>query len=218
MQYESEKIARNRLNVQGKNQYSILEGEKTDTGENDFLQKSCRHITAQRIAEENNISGCTVLKYATYTRALEEIGQKAPEIVPKILSGRCKISHKKAVELSQLTPDEIKRIGRKIERSQQPFIQYSKTRQEIEQSAEQINSVEALPIPSVKDMPVFDPDAEITALTLTIPSWSSSIDRTRTKADLNIVSNHAKGKLKEVLIVLQDKITNILLAIKEGNE
>ena len=64
-------------------------------------------------------------------------------------------------------------------------------------------------------MPAFDPDAEITALTLTIPSWASSIKRTQTNADFDRVSNYAKDKLTETLIDLQNTISKMLSAIKE---
>lgn len=218
MQYESEKLAHNHKNSQGKNQYGVPEGmsryEPFDQNK-DVARIFSGHVTAQRIAEENNISNGTVQKYAIYTRALEAIGQKAPEIVPKILSGRCKISHKNVVELSQLTSDEIKKISRRIEKNQQPFVQYNETRKEIQRNAGKISSSNAHSIPSVKDMPIFDPDAEITGLTLTIPSWSSSIDRTRIKTNLSIVSHHAKGKLTEALTNLQRNISIMLCAIKE---
>ena len=111
MQYESEKLAHNLKNTRGKNQYGEPEGDVSCTisDSNEETQGSLSgHITAQRIAQENQISGGTVLKYAIYTRALEAIGQKAPEMVPKILSGRYKISHKNLVDLSWLTSDEIK--------------------------------------------------------------------------------------------------------------
>ncbi|OGO88567.1 MAG: hypothetical protein A2Y15_06480 [Clostridiales bacterium GWF2_36_10] len=160
------------------------------------------------------------MNYAIYTRALETIGQKAPEMVPKILSGRYKISHKNVVDLALLTSDEIKKVGRRIERSQQPFVQYNSTRQEIQNTMGQASSNDSPSNPSpsnpsVKDMPAFDPDAEITALTLTIPSWASSIKRTRTNTDFDRISNYAKDKLTETLIDLQHTISKMLSAIKE---
>ena len=155
MQYESEKLAHSLKNARGKNQYCEPEGELSctisDSNEETGPSPS-GHVTAQRIAQENQISGGTVLKYAIYTRALEAIGQKAPEIVPKILSGRYKISHKNVVDLSRLTSDEIKKVGRRIERSQQPFVQYNSTRQEIQNTVGQASSSESPSIPSVKDM------------------------------------------------------------------
>ena len=64
-------------------------------------------------------------------------------------------------------------------------------------------------------MPKYDPDAEITGLTLTIPSWASSIDRTRSNTNLDVVSNTARNKLIDALNKLQDKVSEMLTAIKE---
>lgn len=58
-------------------------------------------------------------------------------------------------------------------------------------------------------MPAFDPDAEVAGLTLTIPSWVGSIERTRTKANLSIVSVQARDKLMDALISLIDKASEI---------
>ena len=219
MQYESEKLAHGLKNAQGKNQYGEPVGEVScavSDSSAETLPSPSGHVTAQRIAQENQISGGTVLKYSMYTRALETIGQKAPEMVSKILSGRYKISHKNVVDLSRLTSDEIKKVGRRMERIQQPFVQYNSTRKEIQDTKEQSPFTDSPSTPSVKDMPVFDPDAEITALTLTIPSWASSIKRARTNTDFDRISNYAKGKLRETLVEFQYIILKILSEIKEG--
>lgn len=90
MQYENEKVVTKIRNRLGKNQHSIDTSDMSEAEED----RACRHWTARRIAEENNVSAATVQKYAFYTRALEEIGRKEPKLVPKILSGQYKIAHK----------------------------------------------------------------------------------------------------------------------------
>ena len=216
MQYESEKIVNNKKNILGVNQYSrpssVVPFEGFELCRD--RSKTNGHITAQRIASENHVSIGSVQKYAMYTRALETIGKADPSMVPKILSGRYKISHQNVVELSRLPPEEIRKVGRKIERNQQTFVQYKKTRKEIQEGI-QSEAVIMASGPSVKDMPEFDPDAELTGLTLTIPSWGSSIERIRTKTDLGIVSSRARTKLSDALKELKKKIDDMLEAIKE---
>ena len=219
MQYETEKIAVTKRNAAGLNQYNLPEGDTSYSVDDDDEQEFFRplpsgHLTAQKIAEENHISQGTVQKYAMYTRALEEIGKVCPTIVPKILAGMYKISHKNLLELSRMEPSEMRKVVRKIEVAQQPFVQYNKTRREI-QPASAVGSAPIKPKPSVKDMPAYDPDAEITGLTLTIPSWSSSIDRTKNKADLSSISDNARIRLAEALAELHLKIAEMLDAIKE---
>lgn len=214
MQYESEKVVNSRKNFLGVNQYSPLSPTIPYEGFeiNRDRSKTFGHITAQKIAHDNHISIGSVQKYAMYTRALEVIGKADPSMVPRILSGRYKISHQNVIDLSRMPPDEIRKIGRKIERSQQTFVQYKSTRKEIHEG-----SADTEPIlsagPTVKDMPQFDPDAEITGLTLTIPSWGSSIERIRTKTDLSIVSATARTKLTDALKNLQKKIDDTLFQL-----
>ena len=74
-----------------------------------------------------------------------------------------------------------------------------------------------LPIPAcfVKDLPAYDPDAEISSLALTVPSWVSSIDRTRSIANLNDISSNSRRKLEKELLLLKKTIDTMLADIKE---
>ncbi len=72
-------------------------------------------------------------------------------------------------------------------------------------------------LPAIKSMPAFDPDAEVAGLTLTIPSWTSSIERTKNAADLTTVSTLAKVRLEEALELLDSKVQEMLRAIKEDS-
>ena len=69
--------------------------------------------------------------------------------------------------------------------------------------------------PSVKDMPAFDPDAPAVELSLTVPSWTSSIKRAYNNINAAIVSDRAKKNLKAVLCDLQENIADILALIEE---
>ena len=210
MQYESEKVVTRIRNKIGKNQHTVDISSMNE----DEADKACRHWTAQRIAEENNVSAATVQKYAIFTRALEEIGKKEPRLVPKILSGQYKIAHKHVMEMAELTPEDLRRINRKIERNPAQFMQYKATRPPVPGKYETAAG-DAPTGPSVKDMPEFDPDAEISSLTLTIPSWKSSIERAKNTADLAIVSPQAKGNLVQALHELRKTIADLLSEMED---
>lgn len=70
-------------------------------------------------------------------------------------------------------------------------------------------------LPLIKIPPMHDPDAEIAGLTLTVPSWVSSIERARNNADMNAASTSAKSKLEEALLSLQEKVSEMLSEIRE---
>jgi len=77
------------------------------------------------------------------------------------------------------------------------------------------NPVPSVTRPSVKDMPAFDPDAPAVELSLTVPSWTSSIKRAHKNINAAIVSDRAKEKLQYVLCELQDTIAELLALIEE---
>ena len=62
-------------------------------------------------------------------------------------------------------------------------------------------------------MPVYDPDSEITRLTLTIPSWISSIQRTRNTININEASDAAKDKFMQSLFDLENEVNKMLNAL-----
>lgn len=216
MQYENEKIVNAKKNAFGINQYysptESLPYEEYNPAETESISYS-KNKTARKIAEANHISHGTVEKYAIYTRALETIGKKEPRLVPKILSGRFKVSHNNVLELAKLSKDEIQDINLRLERSKPSFVQYQTTRKEIQKSIDNLHSSH-----SIKDMPAYDPDAEITGLTLTIPSWSSSIIRIKGASDFTNTTPQAKSKLKNALTDLLAVINDMLLVLKEDTE
>ena len=62
-------------------------------------------------------------------------------------------------------------------------------------------------------MQKFDPDAELSSLSLTIPSWCSSIERVMNVTDFQRSSKEGKKRLKiqlSNLMTVIDKITKIL--------
>ena len=68
---------------------------------------------------------------------------------------------------------------------------------------------------AIINMPDYDPDAEVTGLTLTIPSWTSSITRTQSNTDMNSISLKARMNLERALFTLQATIEELLRAMKE---
>lgn len=154
-------------------------------------------------------------KYAVFSKALDAVGRSDPELPGKVLSGTFKISHKNLVALSKMPPEEIRRIGTSSEDLQHPFTSYSDTRKEFVNIEDQPITPMPETLPPIKVTPKHDPDAEITGLTLTVPSWVSSIERARNHANINDVSMDAKHRLEAVLLSLQEKVSEMLSDIRE---
>ena len=70
-------------------------------------------------------------------------------------------------------------------------------------------------VSTVKDMPNYDPDAEVASLTLTMPSLGSSINRVRQNSRMNTVSPSAKNALRKELEALQMAIDQLRQCLAE---
>ncbi len=176
-----------------------------------------KNPTAERIAENYHLAHSTVEKYAIYSRALDSIGYKSPPMLPKILSGKYKISHENVIMLARMDATSVQKLEGRLEEKEDStsFVPFSITRDQINNCflGDEIHKLH----PEIKNMPAFDPDAEINGLALTIPTWINSISRTKSNIDLDIVSPGARKKLETVLRDLIDSIGVLLRLIRSDD-
>lgn len=128
-------------------------------------------------------------------------------------AGNYKVSYNNLVALSMMDTNEIQELGKKVAQSPLAFIRYSESRKNITGETPAKLPGPVPETPAIKTMPAYDPDAEVAGLTLTIPSWMSSIERTKKTADLNVISPSAKDKLEEALEALQNKVQEMLVML-----
>lgn len=197
--YEAEKILGTR-NPSGRNQHPEKEvngrlGHKPQTQE-------YQRITAAKLGEEYNINERTVRQYGNYSRAMDVLAEKEPELISEVLSGKVKISYNTISKLTNLPVQKTKNVKNKSGNKNSN----SNVKKALITKSEKI---------TIKDMPIYDPDSEISGLTLTIPSWVSSINRTLSVADFNKISNKAKIKLQSELNNLEYTVDAMLLALEE---
>jgi hypothetical protein len=211
--YEMEKIL-GAHNAAGTNQHTKKEVRSKLLTEPPFDESVCR--TRERLGEEYRISHATVNKYGIYANALDSLSRVVPELVPKILSGEVKISHENIVELSQLSGQDVRCLSQHISDDVTEFVGYSDMRKILPRRQDSAVKL-PLPIPngSVKDMPAYDPDAAISSLALTVPSWVRSIDCARSVTKLSDITDNARCKLEKELLGLRETIDSMLAAIKE---
>ena len=183
-----------------------------------------KNPTAERIGSEYHISHGTVEKYGRYSRAVDAISDVSPELAPQILNGTLKVSQDNLIALSKLDNHNMHRYARQLQASpEEPYSRYLDTRKKLSSMAPPprppINPTQAKPprMPirtGIKNMPEYNPDAEVTGLTLTVPSWGSSIYRVLNKADLGNITPQARDKLVVALSDLQKAIEALLQAIE----
>jgi hypothetical protein len=213
--YDIEKII-GAHNAAGTDQYTRKEDRPKMLVEPFYDESASR--TAQRLGEEYHLSYATVCKYGIYAQAIDALAKTVPELIQKVLSGQVKISQENIIQFSRLSPQDVRHLSDHLSGDTIRFVGYSGVRKVFpEKSGLSEELPPTIPAGSVKDMPAYDPDAEISSLTLTIPSWKSLIDRTRSVTNLTETSSNARCKLEEELVALKETIDAMLMAIKEDN-
>ena len=198
--YEMEKILLN--NPGGKNQYSKIYKENEEIKEE--RDRIHRPVTAIKLGKEYNVSTRTVLTYANYSKAIDKLNKEEPDLTQKILNGEIKVPQNQVIRISKLSP----KIKNKIQK-------YLK---------KETNSTDYLIKPKtvanekkykIKEMPEYDPNAELVSLSFTIPSWIESLDRVLSLSKYKTATKDVKNKVKKELHNLEFSIGTMILALEE---
>lgn len=170
----------------------------------------------ERLGKLYHIRQETVERYATYAKVIDIVRAAVPELAEGLLFGRLWLSVDRIMELPYKTPEELQKLKVLLRSGiDQPgggncldMILPAGIRKPV---------LSDVPKISVKDMPSYDPDAEIASLTLTIPAWVSSIRRINQSVNFSAISSGAKQAARKELILLKHEVEAVLHTIrKEG--
>lgn len=166
-----------------------------------FCENSVGRIK-ERIAKEYHLNRCSVSRYSLYAQAIDYIAAMAPETANQILAGEMKTLMEAVMECNGKTENEMAKL-------------LTASRESMSAKRTAFAEEEIARDTTVKDMPVYDPDAEINSLALTIPSWISSINRTHSMAKFPLLTPKGRKQLEQELYQLQKAIQVMLYALKE---
>ena len=212
--YEAEKII-GIHNRTGNNQYTknnVVRTKMLFEPDNPIRES----FTARRLGEEYRLSHATITKYGAYSRAVDTLAEKNEELVPKILSGQTKISQDNLIELAKLPIKDLKRVSKQLLENDRDFVGFAAARKRLDGPPRPQSPIfNAPPETSIKNIPAFDPDAELSSLTLTIPSWISSLERINCTTNFDLASIKAKDKLSTMLDKLKNTSNQLLELTRE---
>lgn len=180
--------------------------------------------TAASVGKEYNISHFAVHAYKEIATSIDTIAEKDNRLAERYLSGQLRIKKDDLITIASMTKWQVRALTNSLLRQNktscrtQDILEALSSRDlqlENQTAKERRRAQATAPMPSVKDMPVYSPDSEVTSLSLTVPSWRSSIDRTFSKTNMQEISDKARTRLRIELLSLRDSIEVILLAIEE---
>ena len=183
-----------------------------------------KYRIAYKIGESQNLSGGAVLKYHAFSIAIDTIFNTAEDLGQRLLMEQIKVSHENTIELSRLTPNEIRHLSNIISEQRMRHLTYQDIRQEVKnkhtnsrstvsrnEKREQSNSS---PI-SIRQMPAYNPDADVNSLCMTIGSWVSSMDRVNHNVDFSTISSKALIDLVRQLTILEQTVAVLRKSLAE---
>lgn len=173
---------------------------------------NCRRIT-EKLSEEYDIGVNTVAKYSSYAKAIDIIYDYTPDLALKTLHEKIRISTENILTISKMSRNDILQISEHVLSGAAEFETFAGSRK-LFKNNDMPNAQQSIQ-GSIKDMPQYDPDAEIASLSLTIPSWISSMKRVCKVTDIKKVSDDAKNKLSKELENLCNQIFETFDFIKE---
>ena len=204
------------------------EMEKTIGGRNQFIEQDARPQngtkhnpdkylmrTRERLGAEYHIGYNTVTRYADYANALDVIVGVVPEFHKKVMSGEIKVTQDRIIRIAALSAHEIKRIGAELLANPNAYFGYTDDNGDLVKNTPIEIQLANMQIGAIKEMPKFDPDAEVLSLALTIPPWASSINRVLVSPNIGNITADARNKTAETLDELKAAIDKLLGALKE---
>lgn len=92
-EYEAEKVKESR-NPKGNNQYKVVTDQSGP-------KPNSTHVTRRKVADRHHVGEGTIQRDSEFARAVDTIGDAAPEIRQKILSGEMCAPKKQIVEIAE---------------------------------------------------------------------------------------------------------------------
>lgn len=209
--------------------YLIAYGDGKKAPEGDYEASQIRipakrrgHI-AKNISSSANLSAGAVMKYSRYAKALDDIRSREPGIFSKILNGQIKISQENTIAISMLSTEDFHILRDFFMSKGNDRISNSEIWHELQWGRIHVSvptrerKPKSAVTPAIKQMPAYDPDAELSSLTLTIPSWIRSIQRVAKNADFNSATPSARERLWFQLMALAGEADHLMLIAKENS-
>ena len=172
--------------------------------------------TWEKIGSEYHISVATVRKYGIYAQMLDQLHGWEPAFVKMILQGNFRVSHENLVEITTLKREEVNRLSKYFFNGNEPHPSYMKFKSLHYDDKPRATKV-APPAGSIKEIPQYDPDAEVASLGLTVPSWTDSVKRVQRNTDFAKISERARWRLVYELDRLLYCVEDMLAVLKEDN-
>ena len=192
----------------------LYTSERNKRSEDESMDDIKRHL-----GDTFGYASASIKNFAAFSKGIDKIARILPNIAADILNDKTRLSEKDIYSMLKMTPKEIERIIERINIEKMPakfIIAEQNTLGTNPKRPGRPKLIKSeVPRASVKDNPSYNPDAQLNALTYTIPSWVSMIEQTFSSSDFALVSSGARDRLTDELNKLIDAASTMTALIAE---
>jgi hypothetical protein len=183
----------------------------------------CERESIRNICEQMGIalgySIFTIKRAINYAIAIEKIQELLPNIATDILNGKMRFTAFDTIALAKMDFLEICAVVERLENENTSakiiIVEQKILRKKTNRPGRPKRDIDEALRTSVKDTPLYNPNAQINALAYTIPSWVSMVERTMATSVFSETSLSARDRLMEEASKLTEAINNISRLLKE---
>ena len=155
----------------------------------------------------------TIRRYVRFGRQLDKLEELVPGSRIKVLTGSQAIMMSHMPALLKMPVEQLERmINDKKTRRLLPSPEYYAPNQRIRKTRPKKDIKYE---PGIKQMPKYDPDADLNGLRYTVGAWRKAITRTAVQADLSRATEAGKADLKQVLRKLIHEAQDLCKLLEE---
>jgi hypothetical protein len=178
------------------------------------------HIVYEQMGNIFGYTGDSLKNVVSYSNSIEQILKFLPDTAADILNGKIKLSAPDTIALAKMDFSEIHTVIERLENEKTLARTIINEQKALRKKTNRLGRPKQVRDEnqriSVKDIPLYNPDAQINALAYTIPSWISIVERTAKSSVISETSSRARGKLLEELAKLTVIIEKMNLFLVEG--
>ena len=167
-----------------------------------------------RFGKNLGYSEPTLRRFVKYAKSMDCLHSVEPNIALELITGKLRMSVENLISLAKRSRSDIRITVERIKSGDEKLNVIFPERAAKQDKALSCKRCGNDTKGTVKDTPKYDPDAQVTGLTYTIPSWVSAIDRVFMSENIYVISRTARNKLskelsslKEIAILLMGRLS-----------
>ncbi len=190
--------------------------ETGDTASDNLSARETRTNIQNQICRDRHISEASLRRYVAFGKYLDRMEEKHPGVRTRILTGDLKVAREHMKELLAMPADDLQRM---IDNPNCQKLLPPKPKKRMRGlSLFRMNAPICKPQTGIKQMPAYDPDAELNGMTFTVSSWGRTVSRVREKTDFQAATPEGKQRLQQALTGLMAEVNelNQILEVASG--